>query len=171
LEDAVPKRIVDGWVEEHRRWLELNPPPRSVEQQEEQTRRFGRKLLKYLDRGCGRCLLADAGARAEVVGAMTHFEGQRYVLGEYVVMPNHVHVLVMPLGEEELADIVASWTRYSAVRINRCWKRSGSVWQGEPFDHIVRHRVAYQRSVEYIRGNPRGLAEGRATVGHGELRW
>lgn len=171
LADSVPRNIIQRWLSEHRRWLEQNPPPHSAEKQQQRMAMFGRKLLKYLDTGYGSCLLAAAEPRAEVENAMRYFDGTRYLLGEYAIMPNHVHALVMPLGDAELTRIAASWTAHSAVRINRCAGRTGRVWQPEPFDHIVRHQAAYQRFAAYIRDNPTKLPADKATAGCGRLGW
>ena len=47
------------------------------------------------------------------------FNGQRYVLGEYVVMPNHVHALVRPLANHDLDRILHSWKSFSANQISK----------------------------------------------------
>jgi hypothetical protein len=171
LADPVPQDVVRRWVDEHQQWLKLNPPPRSLEKQQEQVRMFGRKLLKYLDTGHGSCVLANLSSRSEVEKAMHHFDSTRYLLGDYVIMPNHVHLLVMPVDGHDLTKIVASWTAYSAVRINRLVGRSGKLWQSEPFDHIVRIRAAYHRFVQYIKDNFSQATAGMATLGCGHLHW
>ena len=171
LADAVPKAVLHQWLSETRVWLEQHPEPHTHELKWERAAKIGRRLLGYLDTGCGTCLLRDPAARVEVEQAMLHFEGDRYLLGDYVIMPNHVHALVMPLGKADMGRIVASWTAYSAVRINRRNASSGKVWQGEPFDHIVRNRDAFARFGKYIRENVGLLPADHATVGKGSLKW
>ena len=171
LADSVPKAVVQRWLSETRLWLEEHPRPRTPEVKCEGAARIGRCLLRYLDTGYGACLLRSPAARSEIEHAMLHFEGDRYLLGDYVIMPNHVHALVLPLNDADLGRIVASWTAYSAVRINRCSLRVGKVWQGEPFDHIVRSHDAFQRFGKYIRENPGVLPADQVSVGRGKLLW
>jgi D-tyrosyl-tRNA(Tyr) deacylase len=127
------------------------------------------ELQNWLDRGDGACWLKQPNLAALVESSLRHFDGQRYQLGAFVVMPNHVHVLVTPLGEHELADILHSWKSYTAHQINRALQRTGPVWQDESFDHLVRDETALQQFADYIAGNPTraGLNEGEYRVGKG----
>jgi REP element-mobilizing transposase RayT len=83
-------------------------------------------------------------------------------LSDFVVMPNHVHVLVGLLGTTELQAQCRSWKRFSAGEINRMLGRSGRFWQTESFDHLVRDEAHFEGFQRYIRENPKAarLAEG-----------
>jgi len=102
--------------------------------------------------------------RKIVEDALAHFEPVRYVLREWVIMPNHVHAIVTPVGEHGLSDIVHSWKSYTANKINRLLGRTGTLWQKEPFDHIVRGPDQLARIELYIHENPRGLSADRYTL-------
>jgi REP element-mobilizing transposase RayT len=52
-----------------------------------------------------------------VENALRHFDGERYRLDEFAVAPNHVHVLVSPLGEHQLSQILHSWKSFTAHEI------------------------------------------------------
>src|SRR5262249_6646048 len=93
--------------------------------------------------------------RAVVVSALQHFDGQRYELSAYVVMNDHVHVLVSPLGKYRLQDIMHSWKSYTASRLQREYGRYNSVWQDEYFDRIVRDEEEFLEKAQYILNNPR----------------
>jgi REP element-mobilizing transposase RayT len=93
-----------------------------------------------------------------VHSALRYFEGQRYVLDEYVVMPNHVHVLVKPLPGHGLVAILHSWKSYTANQLNRRLGRTGQLWQHESYDHIVRSEAAREVIRRYIRENPAKVA-------------
>jgi len=54
------------------------------------------------------------GERSLVVSALKYFDLQRYELLAYVVMPDHVHVLVQPLDDYAFQDIVRSWKSYAS---------------------------------------------------------
>jgi len=103
--------------------------------------------------GKGRLRLASP-ERAEVVSAIKHFEGFRYELYAYVVMDDHVHVVVRPFEENELESIVSSWKSFSAHRIQSIRKSRGSVWQREYFDRIVRDEKELEEKRGYIQKNP-----------------
>jgi REP element-mobilizing transposase RayT len=97
------------------------------------------------------------------------FDARRYALDEFVIMPNHVHALLQPLGGAKLSDIVAPWKKFSARQINAGLKRRGALWQAEWFDHIVRDRERLEKFRVYILGNPAkaGLRSGEFTLGKG----
>ena len=44
---------------------------------------------------------------------LRRFDGERYEIASFVVMPNHVHVLFRPLGEHALPEILKSWKGFS----------------------------------------------------------
>ena len=69
-------------------------------------------------------------------------------------MPNHVHVVVSPYGSWTLSNILASWKKYTARRINAHLGREGLLWQKEYFDHIVRNDKELIRINTYIERNP-----------------
>jgi REP element-mobilizing transposase RayT len=92
-----------------------------------------------------------------VEGTLKFFNGQRYLLGEYIVMPNHVHLLVTPLGNHQLDQILHSWKSYSAKQINKLVHSRGAVWHQESFDHMVRSPAQLARIEQYIRDNPKSL--------------
>ena len=59
----------------------------------------------------------DAEVRKIVENALRHFDGNRYALDEFAVASNHVHVLVTPLGEHDLSEILHSWKSFTAHEI------------------------------------------------------
>jgi len=69
-------------------------------------------------------------------------------------MPNHVHVLVMPLKNIGLCKVLHTWKSFTANPINRILQRRGKLWQSESYDHILRSPEAFQRIREYILNNP-----------------
>jgi len=88
------------------------------------------------------------------VNAIRHFDGSRYELHAYVVMNNHVHVIVHPWPERELEWIISSWKSYSARQIQRSRGLRGPVWQREYFDRIVRDQEEFREKLRYIQSNP-----------------
>jgi REP element-mobilizing transposase RayT len=83
------------------------------------------------------------------------FDGQRYVLGPWVVMPNHVHVIVRPLGTQLLDEILRSWKGFTAREANRILNRTGQpFWAREYYDHVLRDDQERAALADYTADNP-----------------
>jgi len=119
--------------------------------QDEQRREHIQALL---DRGIGVCWLAQPAVAEQVQKALLHFHGTRYWLHAWVIMPNHVHVLVTPKAEYLLSQLVHTWKSYSAKQVNRVLGRVGAVWQREYFDRAIRDERHFTAAVEYVHQNP-----------------
>lgn len=161
LGDSLPKALLDRWFDERAAWLHVHGlksageveklPPK---ERYEYHKRFTAKLHEWLDAGHGKCWLRRPDAAAIIAAAMRHFDLERYTLGDWVVMPNHVHVIVTPAGGHELADILKAWKGYASNEINKLLNRTGKFWQKESFDHIVRSAEQLAHYQRYIRENP-----------------
>jgi putative transposase len=79
---------------------------------------------------------------------------QRYELYAYVVMNDHVHVLLRIFGGEPLEKVIHSWKSFTAHAMQRRHGRRGRVWQEEYFDRIVRDEREFEQKFNYITGNP-----------------
>lgn len=83
-----------------------------------------------------------------------------YELYAWVVMPNHVHVLLQPL--KPLRAVTRALKSASARAANVILGRTGMpFWQAESYDHWVRDQTEFNRIVRYIERNPvkAGLVE------------
>jgi len=154
LADSLPREILAPWREEIELWLSRHPEPWDDAVREEYQQFHARKEA-WLDAGYGSCHLGNDKARAIVEENFRHFDGDRYILDEFVVMPNHVHVLVKPLGDSTLSDILHSWKSYTSKAIAKVVAIEGPVWMDESFDHIVRTWEQLQHYRAYIRANPK----------------
>jgi len=160
LADSIPKAKLDQWNEQREIWLSLHPQPWDEATDIEFNERFGKEVDDLLDQGYGSCLLRKK-ANAEIVAAaLRHFDGERYRLCEFVIMPNHVHVLFAPSAEHKLADIMHSWKRHTARLINLHMGKSGSLWQPDYWDRLIRRQRHYDWVKNYIANNPAKLREG-----------
>ncbi len=126
---------------------------------------YAERLDAYLDRGSGASFLKDPRVAKLVVDALRHFDGARYHLHAWCVMPNHVHVIfsVLPARTPalRLSSIIQSWKSFTAKEANRLLARTGSFWQREYYDHLVRDDEDFVRCIEYTIHNPvkAGLCE------------
>jgi len=114
-----------------------------------------RKLMhRLIDEGRGRCLLRSPENAAIVAEALSFFDGERYKLLAWVIMPNHVHAMVEQIEGHPLDRIVHSWKSFTANRINRQLRSDGQVWARDYFDRYVRDEQHYLNALYYIENNP-----------------
>ena len=93
---------------------------------------------------------------AKIIAENLHrFDGDRYHLSDFVVMPNHVHLLCCLIGKTDIEVQCRCWKRFTARKINALLKQSGRFWQEESFDHLVRSPEQFDRFRAYIADNPR----------------
>lgn len=128
---------------------------------------------QYLDDNSDIDWLKDPQIAAKVRSSLYYLHERKYHLLAYSIMPNHVHVLILPLdsasgvsGEHvelepgESADeknplsaIMHSIKSYTAHEANRLLHRAGPFWQHESYDHWVRDDDELERIVRYINAN------------------
>jgi REP element-mobilizing transposase RayT len=76
-----------------------------------------------------------------------------YELHAFVVMPNHVHILVTP--KVELCKLTKSLKGITAKRANEMMAMTGiPFWQEESYDHLVRNQREFEKIRHYIEENP-----------------
>jgi REP element-mobilizing transposase RayT len=169
-EDSIPANIARTWHLSradwlHRHGIDGNDPrwrtalerlDRRVQRDFHET--FSRDYLEALDRGAGACALHDPDLAKEVADSLRHFDGQRYLMSDFIVMPNHVHLLVCLLADYQIEALCYSWKKFTAGKINRKLGRQGRFWQEESFDHLVRSPDQFVAIRRYIATN--GVAAG-----------
>ena len=154
LGDSLPQGKLNELEGCKREWERKYPVPWSEIVWRRFAEELGEQVDAWLDQGIGCCSLRIGSARTQVTGAIHFFDGQRYEVDCYVVMPNHVHVIVRPFDEHPLERILQSWKRYSAREINALLGQDGQFWQEESYDQIVRDEAHLFHCVQYIGTNP-----------------
>ena len=168
-EDSIPADVSRRWYAERQDWLirhgiqpqandwreKLASLPRS--QRKEFHSKFSEKYLENLDQGWGRCFLKRSELSKIVADSLFCFDGQRYHMGSFVVMPNHVHLVACLLGDTNIVKQCTSWKRFTANKINQLLGITGRFWQEESFDHLVRSDKQFFAINQYIAANPRNL--------------
>ena len=165
LADSLPQAKLKQWLHERDAWLALHPKPWDEATRSEYHRQFTARIEKWLDAGHGSCVLAHKPVRDLVADALRHFDGSRYGLDAWVVMPNHVHTVLTPFPDHDLSRILHAWKSFTSHAIGKLlpdWQ--GPFWQKESFDHIVRGPDHLERFRMYIVRNPRGLPTDSYTV-------
>jgi putative transposase len=150
LPSAIAKIQFELRSEERR--LLLSAYPKMIQWQV--TRRFDALFNRALDDCHGECLVGIPENAKIVSDAILFYEGTRYLLDCFVVMPNHVHAIVQFMEGFDLQLVGQSWMRYSARKINQRMGRKGVLWQPEPFDHIIRSGEQLSHLRRYIALNP-----------------
>jgi 1-hydroxy-2-methyl-2-(E)-butenyl 4-diphosphate synthase len=107
-----------------------------------------------LNQGHGSCLLKDDQNAKLVADTLHHFNGTRYDLLAWCIMPNHVHVLVKLAQNEELEKILHSWKSFTSHEINKRNGTTGSIWQKESYDHLIRDGEDFKNQIDYVLTNP-----------------
>jgi REP element-mobilizing transposase RayT len=168
LWDSLPQQVVEFWLFERKnivKTAEQMKRPLSKHEEQRLAYLYSEKVERYLDAGYGSCYMKDDRIAGIVAGALLHFEGKRYNLAAWCVMPNHVHAVVqpfagmattegMPVPRSELPDILHSWKSFTAKEANKLLRRSGEFWQAEYYDHLIRDAADFRHSVRYVLENP-----------------
>ena len=87
--------------------------------------------------GTAACALRQTELAKIVADSLRHFDGDRYALLDFVVMPNHVHLLATFPDKASMLEQCESWKHFTATRINRRLGTKGRFWQQDAFDHLV----------------------------------
>ena len=164
LKDSIPREVIERWDQErlsfpHQHGILCENWRTGREQLTRSGRRdfekhFNRIREDELDTCRGKCLLRDTQTAKLIADSLMHFDEDRYLMGDFVVMPNHVHLLAVFPDGESMGKQCTSWMRYTATRVNRSRGESGPLWQSEPFDHLVRSEVQLEYLRDYIAMNP-----------------
>ena len=85
---------------------------------------------------------------------LLHDHRKRYELLAWVIMPNHVHVVLEPIAPNSLSRIVKALKGVSSKSIGKLLGQRGQLWQIDYFDRRVRDDEHYKRLVRYIEWNP-----------------
>lgn len=154
LADSLPLCVITELKTKIEEFKNLHPKPWSCDTKREYWNFVGPLEERLLDNGHGSCILKYKEPRDIVKNAILYRDGIDYNVIAFVIMPNHVHVLIQPLGNLSLSKILHSIKRFSAVNINRLMQRSGKFWMNESFDRIVRSPLHLKRCLQYINNNP-----------------
>jgi type I restriction enzyme R subunit len=163
--DSIPRALLQQWEREKQDWLTLRGhdaakhwsvvvPTLDEKSRADFHKRFNRCREDFLDTCFGRCLLRRPELSRIVANALLYFDTDRYRMGDFVVMPTHVHLLAAFGTVEGMKELCDSWLHYTARQINQATGETGRFWQQEPFDHLVRSVEQYEYLRRYIADNP-----------------
>ena len=169
--DSLPTDVVRQWCTERSTWLAQHGISTSMPDWKNKLARlpvelrkrfheiFSQRYMENLDKGLGACVLKRPELSKIVADSLLYFNGTRYHIGDFVVMPNHVHLLVCLLSDTSLLKQCSSWKHFSANKINKVLGQTGRFWQEESFDHLVRSPEQFCAIQQYIKENPSHLED------------
>ena len=120
---------------------------------EDDNRAKRKKLEVWLDRGYGKCCLRRKDVAQLVERILREGDGQEYGVQAWVVMPNHVH-LVVDVWDVPLVKLINGWKGKSAREANKLLRRLGAFWQEDYFDTLIRDEKHLKRAIRYTEQNP-----------------
>jgi REP element-mobilizing transposase RayT len=178
LKDTLPRAVAEQFkYEKQLRYRQLRETEDETLKQrlyKEQKRQFAR-YDNFLDRCvCGECWLQRPEIAAETANSLRFWAGKLYELIAYTVMPNHVHAVMdlsiqdidssldapslfdkgEPVEYRQLYQVLKSVKNFTARKSNELLNRSGSFWQKESYDHLVRDGKELNRIIHYVLENP-----------------
>lgn len=156
LDDSLPESKMRELRHFRSEWMRKNPALRSYAALDELSQEVMRRVERWLDQSMGSCILRQNELASAVTDSMQRDDGSEHELGCYVVMPNHVHAVVRPLSPatQPLETIMKGWKGRSGRDINLIRNSSGTIWQRESFDRIIRDPEHLYRVIQYIGRNP-----------------
>ena len=98
LADFWPRAKLESLRREKELWMKLNPEPLDCRRQDEFHQRFTETIDRWLSADYGSCILARPDSKAIMESSLRHFDRERYELGKFIVVPNHVHAIVATIG-------------------------------------------------------------------------
>lgn len=139
LADSLPQsKLLEGW--------DALSPAQKAER--------NTALEDLLDAGHGECLLRDPRCAGILQEKLLQYDGDKYRLIAWAVMPNHVHVLFELLPGHSTGQVLQLWKGGSSFEINKLLGRSGPVWMREYHDRYMRDNEHLDNTVRYIEYNP-----------------
>ena len=122
------------------------------------------KMESWLNNGHGNCILGNANVRQIAVGALRHYNFKEYLLHSFIIMPNHLHILLSPLTEKPINTVIGRIKGFTSFKIKKLLGIDSEIWQQGMFDRIVRSDDEFKKYVDYIRNNPKNILPDRYTL-------
>jgi len=156
LADALPVHILAEWQtvrDELTSGAKRQNRPLTFDETQQLDELHSEKIERFLDSGFGACWLKRGDVAQIVDETLRHFDDERYHLLAWCIMPNHVHALVQPMTGYDLPQILHSWKSFSSTEVNRLLGRTGSFWQTESYDRLIRNVDELRNHAKYIYEN------------------
>ncbi len=157
LADSLPQETIRAYQNEKSRLEELaqnSDPGIQADASQQLKELFENTIEKTADEALGECHLKNSEIAEIVKNAFLHFDGDRYDLAAWCIMPNHVHLLLKPRPGQELSEIIQSLKGFTAKEANKVLGTEGTFWMKEYYDHLIRDEDDFFNQYQYILNNP-----------------
>jgi REP element-mobilizing transposase RayT len=159
LADSLPAEVLERWRIErdhiiaNAQSLARNPSPHELRRLREL---HSERVEAWLDSGYGSCILREDRFAQLVRDAILHFDGDRYAIYAWCVMPNHAHAVLRVNPDVDVSRVVGSWKGFAGKRIREMLdtRGEGEIWQKEPYDHLIRDAEDLHNQIRYVLNNP-----------------
>lgn len=155
LADSLPAVVRKEYREIRIKWMSEHPKPWDCHTFQEYKKLIGDKIDNWLEKGYGECVLKNKEVRKIVEDQLRKYDGIAYELADFVIMPNHVHILICPVID--IGIIMKGLKGVTAREINKLLGRQGKLWQRNYFDIMIRNYNDYYSTSDYIKQNPEAL--------------
>ena len=165
LSDSLSKEDREILLKKKKDFELKNPKPWSLQTYKEYRRIISSQMDSLLDQGYGSCVLKDPKVRDIFLNALYFYEDKNYNVKGFVVMPNHVHLLILGKDRNNIIKAIGNLKRFSTLKINELLNKKGKVWKKGSYDTLVRseeHKIA---CCQYIERNPKYLPKGSYELG------
>jgi type I restriction enzyme R subunit len=164
--DSMPEPVLKTWLAARDAWLFRHGIDAHAADWRNRLEALGPRLFaqfqqliadrwnEHLDDCHGACVLRRPELSQVVAKSLRHFDGERYELTDFVIMPNHVHLLAAFADDAAMLTQCESWKHFTATKINRLLGRKDRFWQQDRFDHLVRSVEQFDHYRRYIANNP-----------------
>ncbi len=105
------------------------------------------------DAGYGECIFRNKEICDIMENSILYFDEVRYNIHAYVIMPNHVHILLEIYEGESVEKIYDSIKRHVTTNINKYLGTKKKRLPKEPYDRLVRNEEHYLAAITYIYKN------------------
>ena len=148
LSDSLPESKLEELIDYK---LKYSDNPNNLEEIAERLR----AIDNWLNKGHGSCILKYKPIQDVVDNTINFYDGNKYILFDYVIMSNHIHLLLIP--NDPIRETMISFRRFTSRLINKITGKNGSVWQEDYFDRLIRNFKDFEETSDYIKTNPLGL--------------
>lgn len=156
LADSQPQHVLRSMDLELQLWKDLHKNEK-FPILEEQRERF-RILEKWLHLGYGSCILGKASIQRIVSEIILSHDERECQVGAFVIMGNHIHLLIKMLGLEVMNTLLRNIKRDTALAIKEILGNCDEdIWMRGSFTRIVRSQRELEKTLLYIRNNPGGM--------------
>ncbi len=172
LNDSLPYRSIDQYLREQEAWrVRIHYEREQLGALAEETGkeyeafllRAYRSFETILDAGHGSCVFKDPIQRQIVTDTLLQYHGDFYQAHCFVIMPNHIHLLVRPWNGQNPETLLLLWMRSISQSMGQNVQLKGGLWHSDTWIRIIRNEEHWLRAMRYTLRNPE-----RAKLPHGQ---